>query len=370
MFSTRLVRFLGLAVLSLAVLAPAARASVSLHKFSGTQQGSALAASADQPSVALPAIPANAKYVSNTGSDSGPGTQSAPWRTLAKATSSARPGDTVVFEPGTYGARGTRTNWTAAGRAGAPINFIGGPGTGVRPTILGYNVLYGSHVRVWNMFFDGPTGRVESRTSTNRKGEEVMLWLTAPNVQINDSEVSGGLWHAGIYVTNGAGDKIQGDYIHDNGDQSNSVQHNEDHGIYWENGSGGVIYDNLIVDNLSHGIQLYPAASRVSVSWNTIAGNGKSGVLLGDSASRNIVTNNIVAGNADNSIRSFRLTGAGNTVRNNIVWHNGSGNLGTSTSGLALAGNLQINPQFVGDGNYDLLPGSPAGGRAGCGASQ
>ena len=64
---------------------------------------------APPPSPPAP-LPAGAKFVSASGSDSDPGTESAPWRTIAKAISAARPGDTIVLAAGTYGARGTTTN--------------------------------------------------------------------------------------------------------------------------------------------------------------------------------------------------------------------------------------------------------------------
>jgi hypothetical protein len=297
--------------------------------------------------------------VSPSGDDANPGSAAAPWRTLAKATTAAAPGDTVVLEAGTYGARGTRTNWNAAGTSTAPINFIGDP-SGTRPTILGYNVLYGAHVRVWNLLFDGPTGNVGPNPSG---GEEVMLWLQGSDIQINDSEIRNAHWHAGIYVTGGDGDKLIGNYIHDNGNRADPAQANLDHGIYWDSGNGGVIANNLIVHNLAHGIQLYPDAQGVNVEWNTIAANGKAGVMIAQNAANNTVANNIVANNTENSIRSWSLTGTGNTAHDNIVWQNGTGNIGTEADGLTLSHNTQTDPQLA--GNYSLLASSPANGIAG-----
>jgi parallel beta-helix repeat protein len=314
--------------------------------------------------VALPVVPASAVYVSPSGSDSNPGTRDLPWRTLAKATSAAQPGQTVVLEPGTYGARGTRTNWTASGTATAPVVFIGDPTAGQRPTILGYNVLYGSHVQVWNMLFDGPTGSVDAPTSADPTGEDVMLWLTAPGIEIADSEIRNSLWHAGIYLTNADGDKLIGNYIHDNGNPNDPSQANLDHGIYWDDGNGGLIADNLITHNVAMGIQLYPSASNVTVDWNTIADNGKSGLIIAENSANNTIAHNIVANNSDNSIRSWSLTGTGNLVTNNIVWNNGNGNLGTKTDGLTLTANTQTNPDFL-TGTYTPAAQSPATGQAG-----
>jgi parallel beta-helix repeat protein len=306
----------------------------------------------------LPVVPSTALYVSPSGSDSNPGTQQLPWHTLAKATSAAPAGSTVVIEPGTYGARGQRTNWTASGTTTAPITFIGDPAASTRPTILGYNVLYGSHVRVWNLFFDGPTGSVDAPTTIDPKGEEVMLWLTAPDIEVADSEVANSLWHAGIFLTNADGDKLVGNYIHDNGDSTDPTQANEDHGIYWDEGNGGLIADNTITHNLAMGIQLYPTASNVKVEWNTIAANGKSGVIVAEASTGNTITHNIVASNAQDGIRSFDLTGTNNTVTNNILWQN-TNSITTDTDGLTLTNNTQTNPGFT-TGTYTLPTTSPA----------
>jgi parallel beta-helix repeat protein len=303
------------------------------------------------------------RYVSPTGSDSGPGSAGQPWRTLAKAVSAARPGDTVVLRAGTYAARGDRTNWTASGTSARPISFVG-DAAGQRPTILGYNKIEGSHLRIRDLIFQGPTGRVDSPTGPNPDGEEVMIWLVGGDVELAHCEVTGSRWHAGVYVA-GAGDvRILANYIHDNGNFDDPAQANLDQGIYWGQGSGGLIADNLIVHNVADGIQLYPDARNVTVEQNTIVGNGKSGVILADNAADNTIASNIVANNVNNSIRSFNLRGTGNVVENNVVWNNGNGNIGTNSTGLTMTGNIQADPRFAGPGDYRLLAGSPAIGRA------
>ncbi len=229
--------------------------------------------------------------------------------------------------------------------------------------VLGYNVVSGSHVRIWNLLFDGPTGMVHAPTSADPKGEDVLLWLDAPDVQLFDSEVTGDLWHAGVYVTGADGDEIVGNYIHGNGDSSDPTQANEDQGIYWGDGSG-LVAGNLITDNVSFGVQLYPGASGVRVQWNTIAANDKAGVVVGDTASQNTIANNIVADNQENGIRSSGLTGTGNLVQSNDVWGNGSGNLGQEADGLTLQNNQQLNPQFQ-SGSYAPSQNSPIIRRAG-----
>lgn len=61
-------------------------------------------------------------YVTTSGSDRNPGTQSAPWRTIAHAASVVSAGSTVHVQPGTY----TESEITVSqsGHAGSPIAFI------------------------------------------------------------------------------------------------------------------------------------------------------------------------------------------------------------------------------------------------------
>jgi parallel beta-helix repeat protein len=73
-------------------------------------------------------------YVSPTGSDSSPGTESLPWKTFAKAASMATAGVTVFIKQGTYSERLLPVN---SGRADAPITFMSCPGDSVTITGVG-----------------------------------------------------------------------------------------------------------------------------------------------------------------------------------------------------------------------------------------
>ncbi len=59
-------------------------------------------------------------YVSTSGNDSNPGTQSQPWQTIQKAANSAMAGDTVIVNTGIYN---ERIQLTKSGSFGAPITF-------------------------------------------------------------------------------------------------------------------------------------------------------------------------------------------------------------------------------------------------------
>jgi hypothetical protein len=320
------------------------------------------------PSITSPSVPVTSgsvvgtRFVSVGGSDANPGTRSAPWRSLAKAVSAAVPGDTIVISAGTYGARGTRLLVSTSGTASAPITFVGDP-AGPMPTVLGFVRVSASHVRLRGLLFDGPTGAVLTPTSSNPLGEEVQIAVYGDHVEISGSEIRNNKWHAGIYLDGADDVRILGNHIHDNGNFNRPEQANLDHGIYFARGSG-LVANNVIEHNLAHGVQLYPYASNVVVQQNTIVRNGKAGVIIGKAAANNLIVNNIVAHNTDNSIRSHSLTGTGNVARDNVIWANGNGNLGTQTTGITLLANLVADPRFTSTTNYRLTTTSPARDRA------
>jgi parallel beta-helix repeat protein len=284
-------------------------------------------------------IPANALYVSSaTGSDSNPGTSASPWRSIAKAASSAGPGDVVVLMPGTYGAPGTTTYISTSGTASAPITFTSLPGS-ERAVIKGYVRIGGSHILVNSLDFDGPTGPVLARTSENPGGEEVQVSIMyGSDVELAHSEIRDNAWHAGVFVYAGSEIRIDSNYIHNNGDAATGA--NLDHGVYWCSGSGSVT-NNLVEDNVAYGVHLYPEANEVIVAGNTIAGNGRGGIIVANTSSQNQLLNNVVTDNAMYGIRGYDLSGKGNVARDNLLWDNGEN---ISGSGIAYSGTLVQPP--------------------------
>lgn len=67
-------------------------------------------------------------YVSPTGNDSSAGTESAPFRTLAKALSIIKAGNTLYIRAGTYAAPATGWNFANSGTASQPITVTNYPG--------------------------------------------------------------------------------------------------------------------------------------------------------------------------------------------------------------------------------------------------
>ncbi|MFL6197992.1 MAG: right-handed parallel beta-helix repeat-containing protein [Thermoanaerobaculia bacterium] len=312
------------------------------------------------PTSHLDPVPAAAYYLSPAGSDSNPGTYEQPWLTLGKAAASVSAGDTVVLEPGTYGARGKTTTFRRVGTASAPITFRGDP-SGPLPTILGYVKITGSYQRFSYLLFDGPTGQVTKPSSANPGGEQVEVSVYGPavnGIEISDCEVRYSHWHAGIFLSTANDVRITGNYIHDNGDFSDPGQANTSHGIYFSQGSG-LIANNVLEHNVARGVQLYSKPHDVTVANNTIVNNGKTGIQFASATANSIAVNNLVAYNSSYGIRSSSLSRTGNVVQRNLVWGNGGHDLDPA-AGLTLIDNLQLDPGFGPADDYRPPAGSPA----------
>lgn len=297
------------------------------------------------------AIPPNAYYISaSTGDDASAGSATQPWRTLSKAISSVAPGDVVVLKPGIYGEVGTTTTFRASGSESSPIVFTSDPDA--EPAIIrGYTRVTGSHLRLNELVFDGPTGAVSPKTSENPGGEQVQVSIMyGTDVELSNSEVRDNAWHAGVFVSKTTDTRIRSSYIHDNGDAATGA--NLDHGIYWSSGSG-VVTNNWIEDNVARGVQLYPEATGVAISRNTITGNGRGGVIVARESSRNQLLNNVVAYNTDYGVRAYRLSGSDNVARDNLLWEN---DLNIYGDGISFSGTVIADPATGGDGYGAVVP--------------
>jgi len=275
--------------------------------------------------------------VSPSGSDSAAGTAAAPWRSLDKAVAAAGPGATVLVRGGAYGASGKETYFNRSGTSASPITFVGAPGE--RAVIGGLINITANNLRLCNLKFNGATGPVAPRTADNPGGEEVKIYLSGDNVEITNSEISGDLWHAGIYTDSAVNFRLAGNYVHDNGAFGDPSRANLDQGIYIGSGSG-VIEDNRVQNNYAYGIQLYPDASNVTVRRNTITGQGRAGIIVASNASNNTIDSNTITDNL-RGVQAWSLSGTGNQVTNNTILRNPEGALIdiTGTPGITATNN-------------------------------
>jgi hypothetical protein len=309
-------------------------------------------------------------YVATTGSNSNPGTESEPFRTITRAARAARPDTTIHVASGTYRENvRTRVNGTSSERIryvsdvkwGAKIIGAGTEGmwtnTGNFTDIVGFDVSGSGRLGILN---------------------QGSYTLIAAN-HVHDLAVSGGCTGSGgagiVNANYNASDgDIIGNVVHDIGvpGKCNGVQ-----GIYLSN-LRGLIHNNIVYRASSWGIHLWHAADKVLVVNNTVFANGTGtmggGIIMGvgDSPGGKILTdtkvfNNIVYNNAAYGIYQYcnsgqSCIGSGNAVANNLVY--GSSKPITMRVGSA-TGTINADPQFVnfqanGTGDYRLKSNSPA----------
>ncbi|WP_426117381.1 DUF1565 domain-containing protein [Massilia sp. PWRC2] len=309
-------------------------------------------------------------YVSPAGSDSNPGSERLPFRTIGRAASVATAGSTVHVTPGQYIGEISTYN---AGRADAPVHFVSTIQWGAHLLGQGKDAVWTNHgdftiISGFDVSGSGRIGILNLGSHTLIEGNHVHHLTVSGGCTAN-----GG---AGIDNGNftGSNGDIIGNIIHDIGSPGSC---NGVHGIYSSN-HGGHIMNNLVYRVAAYGIHLWHAATAVTIANNTLFANGSSnmggGIILGNGdgpdgtvLNHTKVINNIVYDNPATSIKEFcyprhDCTGANNTVANNLVFKNGQP---ISLRRGRARNTITADPQFLdyrpdGSGNYGLQVTSPA----------
>ena len=339
------------------------------------------------------AASANTFYVSTAGSasDSNPGSQSQPWRTIQHAVDTINPGDTIIVQAGAYA--GCRIG--RSGNAGAPCTLMAqSPGSVLINSLSTANrhqslieiENFDATVRYW--VIDGfelsgsqrygvdlrDTDFVTVRNCIAHGSRLTGIFLAFcyhPLIQNNESYSNG---EHGIYQSN-SGDypTIRGNNLHNNA--SAGLHMNGDRNftpgdgiisfavveknVVWENGlSGGsgincdgvsdsIIRNNLLYNNHASGISLY-------------AIDGAEG------SSRNRVYNNTIIMAADGRwcinippSSEGQTNPVGNDVKNNILYtpHSFRGSVSTysgAVSGFSCDYNVVVNRFSTDDGDTNM----------------
>jgi hypothetical protein len=325
-------------------------------------------------------------YVSPSGSDSNPGTLSAPWQTPQKAADSAAAGETVCFRGGSYPqtiTSGYQQTFNNSGSTGNPIVFTNYPGE--IAVIQGSTRINGSYLT----FRGTPQGTgscdainhcgfvFEGSQGYNIDAIDICCASSSnPNfVLLDHVEIRLATYHAGLYEE-GCNNAIVGSYVHDNG--AFNANRFEDNGIYWSVtpsgcSNGGLIANNLVENNYSKGIQLYDGGSstspaNVTVIENTSVNNGAQGaVVWGDHNTfvNNILyNNNNLSGGAAAGAQGGLYSGLANLVDQNLTF-DPPGNSGWNNPvGCCITNNKQGDPLFLNPLGLDwhILASSPAVG--------
>lgn len=309
-------------------------------------------------------------YVATTGSDSNPGTQMSPFKTISHAGTVAKPDTTVHVAKGTYTENVvTKVSGSATGR----IRYVSDDHWGAQIVGTGTESAWqnnGDYVDIVGFDVSG-SGRLGILNLGSHD-------LIAAN-HVHDLKVSGGCnGGGGGGIDNGdytkSDDDVIGNWVHDVGvpGACNKVQ-----GIYTSNLRGRIM-NNVVYRVSGFGIHLWHAATGVKIINNTVFANGNAsvggGIVIGDGDApggvvldNTVVANNLVVHNPAASIVEYcypgqNCIGPSNKIVNNLVFGNGqpiSLLVGTAT-GTVTADPKLVNYQADGSGDYHLTAGSPA----------
>jgi len=335
-------------------------------------------------------------YVATIGNNSNPGTEKKPWGTVSYAVATMVAGDTTYVRGGTYNENEIR--FSKSGTPTAAIKLLNYPGE--FPTL----------------HFNDPTRLHRILLQHGSGSRNPMGWITIEGFEIANA-------YDGIKMHNGHDVTIRRNWIHDslyqgilgNGTRilidRNTINHNGgvaecavyrprctlDHGIYM-NGTGIMITNNLIYDNLCYGVQAngkasydpakhpgpeYVHSSNWVIANNTIAYNGCSGIVVWGSTLLNLrIENNLFYENAvqkgSSAVQGIHFVWMTSTriiINNNHFYASGVG--GTLAFGLGAINNVHYTqsgnivnmspPEFINapatlprSPNFSLTARSPA----------
>lgn len=278
----------------------------------------------------LPTSTGTTFYVSRTGSDTNPGTQLKPWKTIQKAVNTILPGQRVLVRAGTY------PEWVIWDkRNGTPTATMTlAAYSGERVVIAGRLKVVSDYVRVSGLVLQG-------QNSVNPTDASLYI-ANGDHVEISGTEITKGAI-SGVFMSASDDVRLLNNWIHDNGTHARF-----DHGVYLNSGVGCVIANNKIERNMAYGIHLYPDADNTLVTGNTVSSNGLSGLIIAGGSSvkseGNRIESNLFTYNGEYGIRAYwsGTPGVGNVARGNTAYGNTLGQYptGTAAAGITWENNL------------------------------
>ncbi|MGH7494847.1 MAG: right-handed parallel beta-helix repeat-containing protein [bacterium] len=252
---------------------------------------------------------AGSYYVAMNGSDTNPGTQQAPWRTIVYAMEKTASGDTVFVRSGSYPEGELFIN-AEDGQGGAPGKMWTLKGYRNERPALNINVkVYAGYVRIQGFRFEG--------------GGVFVRFDHPGHCEILNNHFVGEFGY-GAVEAGGDSNLIAGNYI----EIDSAVTSTLDHGIYIHGGIGSIIRNNVVKNSSGYGIHLYDERGYdlqdIIVENNQVYGSRlRSGIIValgGNSRARNItIRNNVVVHNEVDGI-AVRDAAQNVKIYNNTIY--------------------------------------------------
>jgi hypothetical protein len=305
-------------------------------------------------------------YVATSGDDNHSGTETRPLRTIQKAASLARAGDTILVRGGVYS---EHVVLRFSGREGMPIVLKNYPDE--RPVIQpddrggpppGHGVLLQAQEG-----YQKPIGWITIEGLEIRYGHDVVKFYNAHDIVIRSCHVHDN-WNQGL-LGNGNRVLIDRNIIAGNGTNKDAGR-NLMHGIY-ATGSAFTITNNLIYSNTAYGIQVaaydcnkdsmagpeYAEARNWLIANNTFAFNkNRAGIVIWQDGVENcVVQNNIFYKNGGvNGVLFYTQRDRRHLVRNNIFYPPGENLVSSEENAYQAIDNQQVDPRFVDADSFDF----------------
>lgn len=248
------------------------------------------------PATATPSPAVCTRVVATTGSDAGPGTPAAPWRTIQHAAETAGPGDVVCVRGGVYG---ERVSFAVSGTADAPITFqsypgetavIDGTGLSVPAAETALLLITDQH----HLIVRGFEVRNYRTTTSGRVPVGIRIYGTAHDIELRDNIVH---------------------HIEHNGTAANGT---DAHGIAVHGTSGTQSVNHIVIDgNLLYALKLGSSEALVlngnveqwQVTHNVVRDSNNIGIDVigfeGTAPANDLARNGVIADNEVFNIDSY-----------------------------------------------------------------
>jgi parallel beta-helix repeat protein len=264
--------------------------------------------------------------------DSGTGTQAAPFCTITGAAKKSTPGATVQVAAGTYP---ENVSITKSGTSGNPIVFTPAPGASVAVSGgngVGINLATVSWVVV------------QGFTVTKTPGYGINV-TNSSNVTIAGNHVS--LAGQPVSGQNKTGIRLSG--TTDSLVSGNTSDHNSDYGIMLTSGCtrdevrGNLTFNNSkVYERATAGIRLYQSPGN-TVDRNISHDNQDSGIESYPGSNNTLIYDNVVYNNGDHGIDD--LTTTGQRIISNTAYHNVTAgiNVEGGSTGATVENNISVD---------------------------
>ncbi len=298
-------------------------------------------------------------WAAPSGVDTNPGTQVAPFLTLAKLAGTLTPGQTGCLPGGTSFA--TREVITAVGTRAGRITITTAPG-GAR-AILSDGIETTQATRFLTLT-NLAIGALNNSANRNVPGTVILRGYSAA---LTRSDVGPGtLQEVGrscVVLDHAGSALVDGNVLHECNGASPGLY---GAGVLASISAGARILNNVIFGNVGGDAIAFSPDAQVSHARLNLLADNLGGIYFGGGtkvASRDtLVEQNVITGNSRFDVHSAYGSndpvGSGNLVRKNCIWSPGA--VTAAGAGFRMGVNRKVNPRVVkGQGTYRLAASSP-----------